>query len=109
MPQKGKSPMYRQRFKKKKLRKENKIKSLIRFHSANKIDNYNGVGDGRKNKFKKSKRIHKTGQNMGIIVFFLSHCCQIPFPHGNHSPPHLPRMPSNNVLVSGPAVGQLRF
>ena len=24
---------------------------------------------------------------------------------GNHSPPHLPRMPSNAVLVSGPAVG----
>ena len=24
---------------------------------------------------------------------------------GSHSPPHLPRMPSNTVLVSGPAVG----
>ena len=24
---------------------------------------------------------------------------------GNHSPPHLPRVPSNNALVSGPAVG----
>ena len=23
----------------------------------------------------------------------------------SHSPPHLPRMPSNTVLVSGPAVG----
>ena len=31
-------------------------------------------------------------------MFFLSHCCQSPFPH-------LPRMPSNTVLVSGPAVG----
>ena len=28
---------------------------------------------------------------------------------GSHSPLHLPRMPSNTVLVSGPAVGQLRF
>jgi len=24
---------------------------------------------------------------------------------GSHSPPHLPRMPSNTVLISGPAVG----
>ena len=24
---------------------------------------------------------------------------------GSHSPPHLPRMPSNSVLISGPAVG----
>ena len=24
---------------------------------------------------------------------------------GGHSPPHLPRMPSRTVLVSGPAVG----
>jgi len=28
---------------------------------------------------------------------------------GSHSPPHLPRMPSNTVLISGPAVGLLRF
>ena len=24
---------------------------------------------------------------------------------GSHSPPHLPRMPSNTVLTSGPALG----
>ena len=24
---------------------------------------------------------------------------------GGHSPPHLPRMPSNTVLISGPVVG----
>ena len=34
-------------------------------------------------------------------MFFLSHCCLA----GSHSPPHLPRMPSNTVLISGPAVG----
>ena len=28
---------------------------------------------------------------------------------GSHSPPHLPRMPSKTVLVSEPAVGQVRF
>ena len=38
-------------------------------------------------------------------MFILSHCCQSPFLTGSHSPPHLPRMPSNTVLVSGPAVG----
>ena len=37
-------------------------------------------------------------------MFFLSHCCQSPFT-GSHSPPYLPRMPSNTVLTSGPAVG----
>ena len=41
-------------------------------------------------------------------MFFLSHCCQSPFLAGSHSPPHLPRMPSNTVLISGPAGGQLR-
>ena len=38
-------------------------------------------------------------------MFFLSPCCQSPFSHWSHSPPHLPRMPSNTVLISGPAVG----
>ena len=38
-------------------------------------------------------------------MFFLSHCCQSPSLPGSHSPPHLPRMPSNTVLISGPAVG----
>ena len=37
-------------------------------------------------------------------MFFLSHCCQSLSLAGSHSPPHLPRMPSNTVLVSGPAV-----
>ena len=38
-------------------------------------------------------------------MFFLSHCCQSLSLAGSHSPPHLPRMPSNTVLISGPAVG----
>ena len=38
-------------------------------------------------------------------MFFLSLCGQSPFPAGSHSQPHLPRMPSIAVLVSGPAVG----
>ena len=28
---------------------------------------------------------------------------------GSHSPPHLPRMPSNTVLISGPAVGAVQI
>ena len=39
-------------------------------------------------------------------MFSLSHCCQSPFPHWESQstlPP--PTMPSNPVLVSGPAVG----
>ena len=38
-------------------------------------------------------------------MFSLSHCCQSPFPRWGHNPPHLPRMRSNTVLISGPAVG----
>ena len=38
-------------------------------------------------------------------MFFLSYCCQSPFPCWNHSSPNLPRMPSNTVLISGPAPG----
>ena len=46
-----------------------KFKSLIRFHSANKINNYTG-GRERKKK-KKSKRIYRTCQNIRIINVFL--------------------------------------
>ena len=38
-------------------------------------------------------------------MFFLSHCCRVLSLAGSHSPPHLPRKPSNTVLISGPAVG----
>ena len=37
-------------------------------------------------------------------MFFLSHCYQSPFPCLESEPPHLPRMPSKTVLISGPAV-----
>ena len=45
-----------------------KLKSLIRFHSVNKINNYNG-GGGRCRK--KSKSIYRTSQNIRIINVFL--------------------------------------
>ena len=44
-----------------------KLKSLIRFYSANKIDNYNRGGGGGK----KSKRIYRTSQSIRIINVFL--------------------------------------
>ena len=38
-------------------------------------------------------------------MFFLSHCCQSPFPRWESQSTSPPWMPSNNVLISGPAVG----
>ena len=59
-----------------------------------------GKGGGRK----KSRRIYRTSQNIRIINVLrdlsLTRC---------HRPPHLPRMPSNTMLISGFVVGQLRF
>ena len=88
---------------------EKKLKILIGFLSASKIDNCNRVGVKRKKnkkRKKKSKRIYRTSQKKkknkcfswvtAVRVLSLS---------GSHSPPHLPGMPSNTVLNSGPAVG----
>ena len=73
------------------------LKSLIRFHSANKIDNYNGGGGIQKNLQNKSK--HKNNKCLSWVtaVSILSLA-------GSHSPPHLPRTPSSTVLISGPVV-----
>ena len=38
-------------------------------------------------------------------MFFLSHCCQSPFPRWESQSTSPPCMPSNTVLISGPAVG----
>ena len=51
--------------------KKRKFKSLIGFHSANKVNNYNRGGKKRKKKKKKSKRIYRTNQNIRIINAFL--------------------------------------
>ena len=37
-------------------------------------------------------------------MFFLSSAVRVLSLAGSHSPPHLPRMPSNTVLIAGPAV-----
>ena len=53
-------------------KKGKKLKSLIGFLSANKIDIYNRGGrKGKKRKEKKSKRIYRTSQKIRIINVFL--------------------------------------
>ena len=50
-------------------RKKEKPKSLIRFNSANKINNYNGAG-GREKKKKMQKQLQKS-RNIRIINVFI--------------------------------------
>ena len=56
-------------------------------------------------KGKNSKRIYRTSQNIRIInVFLESLLSRVLSLAGSHSPPHLPRMPSNTADL-GPALG----
>ena len=60
----------------------------------------------RKKERKIAKRIYRTSQHIRITNIFLELLLSESFPSvGSHSPLHLPRMPSNSVLISGPAVG----
>ena len=60
------------------MRGKKNLKSLIRFDSANKIDNYSR-GRGKEKK-KKSKRIYRTSQNIIIINVFLKSLLSESFP-----------------------------
>ena len=81
---------------------EKKLKILIKFHSVNKIDNYNR---GRKIKEKKSKRIYKTSQNIRIINIFPESLLSESFPSLGVTV-HLTFLGCPpTLLVSGPAVG----
>ena len=62
-------------------------------------------GEKKRKEKKISTRIYRTSEDIGIIHVFLESCCQSLSLAGSHSPSHLPRMPSNTVLISGPAVG----
>jgi len=64
---------------KKNVSEEKKAQSLIRFHSANKINNYSRGGEKRK-KEKKSKRFYQTSQNIRIINVFLESLLSESFP-----------------------------
>ena len=84
-------------------RKKKKLKNLIGFLSANKSNNCNrGVG-GRKKKKKIQKNLQNKLKNKNNKHF--SWVTVSGSLNGSHSPPYLPRMPSNTVLISGPAVG----
>ena len=60
---------------------------------------------------KKEKKIQKILQNKSKHTnnkyFSWVNALRVLSLAGSHSPPHLPRMPYNTVLISGPAVGQL--
>ena len=86
--------------------KQKNLKSLIRFHSANKINNYNRVGGGRRSKEKKmSRRNYRTSQNIRIVNVSRVTAASVLSLAGSLRPSHLPRRPSDTVLASGPAVG----
>ena len=93
-------------------KKKKKLKSLIGFLSANKINNYNR---GRKKGKEKESKINpqvsteKVKKNKNNKCFSQVTAVRVLSLSGSHNPPHLPRMPSNTVLISGPAVGQLRL
>ena len=87
-------------------RRENKkLKSLIRFHSANKIDNYNREGEKENKKKKIQRNLKNKSKNKNNKCFSWVTAVGVLSLAGSHSPPHLPRMPSNIVLISGPVVG----
>ena len=57
-----------------------KLKNLIGFLSANKIDNYNRGGEKEKKKEKKSKKIYRTSQKIRVINVFLESLLSESFP-----------------------------
>jgi len=76
---------------------------MLRFHSANKIDNRAGRGKGEKEK-KSEKNLQNKSKHKNNRCFSWVTAVRVLSLAGSHSPLHLPRMPSNTVLVSGPAV-----
>ena len=84
--------------------KKKKLKGSIRFHSANKIDNYNREGEKGKKK-KMEKKLQSKSKHKNNKLFSWVTAVRVLSLAGSHSPPHLCRMPSNTALISGPAVG----
>ena len=91
-PQKCKSPMQRQRFLTtiKNVTEEEKLKSLVRFHSANKINSYHREGERQSNLQNKSR--HKNNKCFSCVT-----SVRVLSLAGSHSPPHLPKRPSNTA------------
>ena len=81
-----------------------KLKSLIGFLSAKKNQQQQQRG-GKKKKKKIQKNLHNKSKNNNNKCFSCVTAVRVLSCTRNHSPPYLPRMPSNTVLISGPAVG----
>ena len=60
---------------------------------------------GKKEKKKFQKNLQNKSKNKNDKCFSWVTAVRVLSLAGSHSPPHLPRMPSSTVLVSGPAVG----
>ena len=67
------------------------------------MDSYN-VGGGQKKKEKIKKNLQNKSKHKNNKCFSGVTAARRLSLAGSHSPPHLPRMPSNTVLISGPAV-----
>ena len=84
-------------------REKKKAQSLIRFHSANKIDSSNkGAGEEKKKNIQKI--LQNKSKNKNNKCFSWVTAVRVLSLAGSHSPPYLPRMSSNTVLISEPAV-----
>ena len=70
------------------------------------MDNYNRGGEKEK---KIQKNLQNKSKHKNNNCFSWVTAVRVLSLTGSHSPPHLPRMPSNTALISAPAVGQLRF
>ena len=90
----------------KRKKKKKKLKTLIRFHSANKIDIHNRWGKKKQKKGgEKSNRIYRDSQNQNNKCFTWVTAVRVLSLFGGHNPPHPSRRSPNTVLISGPAVG----
>ena len=86
-------------------KRKKKLKSLTGFLSANKIDIYNRGREKEKMKKKIQKNLQNKSKNKNNKCFSWVTAFTVFSLPGSHSPPCLPRMPSNTLLISGPAVG----
>jgi len=84
-------------------KREKKLKILIRFHNAYKIDNYNRGGKEKREK-KVQKNLQNKSKHKNNKCFSWVTAVGVLSLTGSHSPPHLPRMPSSTVLISAHAV-----
>ena len=76
------------------------------FSQSYNINNYNRGGiKKRKEKKKIQKNLQNKSKNKKNKCFSWVTAVRVLSSAGDHSPVYLPRMPSNTVLISGPAVG----